>query len=452
MRDFCNLIAQCLQSAANPLDLVVMSALSTRSIAQHLDEVFAQVTPTSTFEVRVDSTIAGKVLATDVTAQLPIPAFSHSAMDGFLVHRDDLVELPVTLDVVADIPAGAPPRQVAPGQAARIMTGAPVGDPVDAGLRVVPVENTNVPPGPQPLPHRVTITQAQPDRPHIRMMSDNVAPGELIARAGTLIDAPIIASLLSTGIQNVTVYAPLRIAVISSGDELVAFDNQNADGPPQLADGQIPDSNRPMLAALAAQFGGPRATVQQVHALDEPQALKSVLKELSNNVDIIITAGGVSAGAFDVVRAAATSLGSVWFGDVNQKPGAPQGLGSVGNTPLLCLPGNPVAAFVSFHLYVAPALARMRGIDSVAGFDQRPHMEVEAGENFPAPRDRDVVVPARLEYVAGVAQAMPFNSTHMGSHQIASLSGVQGFVVISSGSQPPQAGDRVAFYPLNIYF
>lgn len=436
-----------------------------RSIAEHLTAVHELLhdatsrTPRSTERAAVSAALAGRVVAQDVYSQLAVPSFSHSAMDGFLVHAADAVP-GATLPVSGDVPAGAAPQSVPAGTAVRIMTGAPVGDPVDPGLRVIPVEDTSIPPGPHPLPEYVTLNSAKKDRPHIRHRGENLADGSLLLPRGHTLDPAAIAALLSAGIRDVDLAAPLKIAVVSSGDELVPFDAEGlatttagalGTRPEQLPPGHIPDSNRPMLAALVAQVVGPAAAVSQYHCADDTTMLANLLQDLADNTDLIITAGGVSAGAFDVVRAAVGELASAqlataWFGEVAQKPGAPQGLGQVRSTPLMCLPGNPVAAFVAFHLYVSPALRHL----TTGSVEQRALLRMPAGADFPVPRpgNRDLVVPVRWGLdAAGRAQAIPYNGPHLGSHLVASLLGTRGLVRVPAGATAPAHGELVEVIP-----
>ena len=173
--------------------------------------------------------------------------------------------------------------------------------------------------------------------------------GDIIAHAGTVIDAGVIASLLSTGVTSVEAYDRPTVAVISAGDELVA----SVDSVDQLRPGTIPDSNRPMLAELLREQGV--AKVRSVVVDDDAATFRKQLDALSRECDLVVTSGGVSAGAFDVVKEALTNPAAsgatdMWFGPVQIQPGKPQGLGRVNGTPVICLPGNPVSSFVCFYL------------------------------------------------------------------------------------------------------
>lgn len=376
---------------------------------------------------------SGHVTAEPVAAALPVPPFSNAAMDGFLAHAADLAALPVTLPVVADVPAGTPPVAVSPGEAVRIMTGAPVKDPVDPEWVVIPVENTDISPGPQPLPEEVTIYRADAGRAHIRVVGENISPGELIAPAGTVVDAGLHAALVSAGVSKVAVHRLPRVTVISTGDELIAPDDT-------AAAGQIPDSNRPMLAGLAQEYGC--VEVVDAHAKDDPAQLRALLDRAAEDSDLIVTSGGLSAGAFEVVRMVLADTDGAWFGSVAQRPGAPHGHAQWHGTPVVCLAGNPVAAYVSFHLYVGPVLRRMAGHEAQKHVLDRPRLRAERRSAFPSPGTRTAVVPVRLDYQpnpAGLVGVRSFNGGDTGSHLVGSLAAIDGITLIPPG----EASDEV---------
>ena len=414
---FCNRTVRCLPSAAN---LIFMS--TPRSISAHLDAVLTLASPLPAEPASVGASLIGRILAADATARFPVPPHANSAMDGFLVHAADLSSPgPWTLPVAGDVPAGAAPSEVPAGHAVRIMTGAPVAD--TAGMLVVPVENTTTPAGPVALPDEVTITDA-PTKSHIRPAGEDIQPGAPVATAGTLVDAAVIAALTSAGVYSVSAYRRPRIAIISSGEELVS-------SPAELVPGQLPDSNGPMLAALAGADA-------HVHVGDAPADLASALDELAPSHDLIITSGGVSAGAFDVVHTVLGSISSSWFGHVDQRPGAPQGYSRWKGTPILCLPGNPVAAFVDFQFYARPLIAALSGHPAPR---ERVHLRARVDSPLPASRGRPTIVPVTVDF-----QAEPAITSHLphGSHRVVSLAGTNGFCLISS--EPPALGEETTVY------
>lgn len=393
----------------------------------------------------VDASVVGLVLAQDVRAAIPLPPFSNSAMDGFLVHAAsiDNGQGPWTLPVAGDVPAGGSPREVPVGQAVRIMTGGPVPEE-HADLCVVPVELTTTPAGPQPLPQEVTITQA-PHRRNIRARSEHICQGEIIARAGELIDAGTLAALLSAGVNRVSVYPRPRVGVISTGAELGEGVGAEGASPStatprtattaQRAGTRIPDSNGPMLSALARQAGAEVVTTRR--SGDHAEELAAVLDELAGQCDLIVTTGGVSAGAFDVVHDTLGHTPGAWFGHVAHKPGAPQGYGSWEGTPVLCLPGNPVAAFMSFHLYVSQALRVLAGHPRPGSPWQRPYLPAAIdAASFPAAAPaKTTLVPVQLDSHGERPVATPFSHRSLGSHLVASLSGTHGFAALDAGEE-----------------
>jgi len=295
----------------------------------------------------------GLVLSTDLTAPIDLPPFANSAMDGFAVHAADLSDEPTTLQVVMDIPAGVDPnRSLKRGEAARIMTGAPVPDGADA---VVPVEQTNVTfsdanPG---IPSEVTVNTSPAPGANIRQQGENIRTGDAVLKAGTSLRPQDIGMLIGLGITDVSVYRPPRVAIISTGDELV--------GPADpLTPGKIRDTNSYTIAALVTELGA------EAHRLptapDEHAAVTSLFERaLSLDPDIIVSTAGVSVGVLDVVRSVLDDMGEIDFWKVNVRPGKPLAFGTLGGTPFFGLPGNPVSAMITFDLFVRPVVLALSG-------------------------------------------------------------------------------------------
>lgn len=414
------------------------------SIIEHIRHVLSVITPDPPVVLPLGEAI-GCVLATDLHARRAVPPFSNSGMDGFLIHEADLsADGPTTLPVGGDVPAGGSALTPAPGTAVRIMTGAPVADPIIPGLVVIPVEDTSAQPGPHDLPELITINSYH-GRSHIRPRGDNMEVGDRVAEAGELIDAGMLAGLISAGVAEVTVFPRPTVSVLSSGDELI-----DAHTTPQP--GQIPDSNKPMVAALLRESGIDE--VLELHAGDDPREFSATFLDAVENSNLVITTGGVSAGAFDVVKEVinAGDTGSdMWFGHIAMQPGKPQGVGTWTRTDgstaaVLCLPGNPVAAFVSFLLFVQPAIRKLRGWATDAELSTRPRITASAGADFPDARGRDLVIPVRLAWNASGATAIPFTSRGRGSHFVASLNGINGFTVIPTGGTGPRRGADILVY------
>ncbi len=395
-------------------------------VEHHLSRVRALADPLPAVEVPVTAA-AGRVLATDVTARLAVPAFDNSAMDGFAVRSADL-SVGVGLRVIGDVPAGAASLpQIAPGEAARIMTGAPLPPGADC---VVQVELTDQPVGDAPLPEVVVVHEVVPAGRHIRRTGENVTPGDLVLAAGQPMTPAAVSAAISVGHGTVRIRRRPRIAVLSTGSELVP--PGQAPGP-----GQIPDSNSSLLAGLAVSFGAEVVMVGTVS--DDPDEFRAALAT-AGRADLVVTSGGVSAGAFEVVRQ--VTSGEVSFGPVAMQPGKPQGVGTVQvgdptranlhRVPMLALPGNPVSVFVSAWLFVRPLIAALAGAS-----DHWRSVTVPVGDQWRSPRGRRQYVPVRFE--DGTARL-----THRlgsGSHLVASLADAQGLAVVAAEIEQVREGD-----------
>ncbi|AKS12726.1 gephyrin-like molybdotransferase Glp [Corynebacterium pseudotuberculosis] len=375
------------------------------------------------------------VLAHDVYAHLPVPPMDNSAMDGFAVRVCDLQgNEPWAFPVVGDVPAGASPMEVPPKSAVRVMTGSEV---IGDGITIIPVENTNIPAGPFPCPTEIIVTQAVAEKRHIRHKGENVQQGDCIARAGQSVDAGTLAAMVSCGVRSVEILNRLRVTVITTGDELTDLESSH-----NLRQAHIPDSNSPMIAQLVNDTQ--LADVHVVRVSDHSDSFINTIMSVAEASDLIITTGGISAGAFDVVKeglsAAETQQAShMWFGKVAMQPGKPQGYGTIGNTMVACLPGNPVSAFVSFHLFVSPAIRVLAGLPP----QQLPSVEANICGSLPTPKGRDIFVPAVLRYVdAWQATPVPF-----GSHFVGSLAGVNALVQCPADDKTPEP----VVIPLNFY-
>ncbi|MGC4933355.1 gephyrin-like molybdotransferase Glp [Gordonia sp. DT30] len=309
----------------------------------------------------------GRVTAVDIAAPISLPGFDNSAMDGFAVRAADVAAAstahPVRLPVAADIPAGrVDPPPLAPHTAHRIMTGAPMPRGADA---VVPVELTTstfmtstFTDSGDVVGTEVTITAAVPPGKHLRPAGSDIVAGEPALPAGSELGAPQIGLLCSLGLSQVSVLRTMRVAVLSTGSELVA------PGMP-LRHGQIHESNGAMLTASAIEAG---ASATHVHFVpDDTTQFRHRLDEIAADADLIITSGGVSAGAFEVVKEALGMTGGVEFVKVAMQPGMPQGCGHYrapnGRTvPIVTLPGNPVSSLVSFEVFIRDPLRAAMGL------------------------------------------------------------------------------------------
>jgi molybdopterin molybdotransferase len=318
--------------------------------------ILQSITPVNA-EILPFDQAGGRVLARDVFSPLALPPFANSAMDGFAVIAADLVdaapEHPVDLEVVAEEAAGhVTSFTLQPGQAASISTGAPLPAGADAVLPVewVKVEGrTNA----KASTYRVRVTTAVNAGHHVRPAGQALAEGELVLPAGHRLKPPDIGMLASIGHTQVEVHRRVRVALFSSGDELVEPGEV-------LTAGKIYDSNRYALAA-AVQAMGAEARRLPI-AADSRQEIRTRLKAACEwKPDLILSSAGVSVGEHDHVRPVVQEAGDLSFWRVNIRPGKPIAFGHYRGIPFLGLPGNPVSMLVTFELFVRPALAALMG-------------------------------------------------------------------------------------------
>ncbi|OBA63923.1 molybdopterin molybdenumtransferase [Mycobacterium sp. 1100029.7] len=346
-----------------------------RSVEEHQRVVAAMITARQAVSVPL-AHAQGLALADDVVAPLSLPVFDNSAMDGYAVHTEDTADAtpdhPVVLPVAEDIPAGrTDPVTLQPGTVHRIMTGAPV----PAGTTgIVPVEHTDG------GVRSVTIQQgAQPGK-HIRRAGEDVAAGTTVLRRGQVVTPAVLGLVAALGLAELPVIPRQRVLVISTGSELVL------PGTP-LRPGQIYESNSIMLAGAVREAGA--EVIAVATAEDDVAQFSSILEQYGADADLIITSGGVSAGAYEVVKDAFGPHGvqggqGVEFVKVAMQPGMPQGVGRVAGTTIVTLPGNPVSALVSFEVFLRPALRTAMGLPD----PHRPHRPAVLAESLTSPRGK----------------------------------------------------------------
>ena len=340
-----------------------------RTVDEHRRVVAALITDRPPVTVPIADAL-GMVLAADIVASLSLPGFDNSAMDGYAVLASDIAsaseDTPVRLPVTEDIPAGRTDiPTLAPGTAHRIMTGAPL--PTDA-TTVVPVEATDG------AVDTVTIREAKAEGQHIRRAGEDVTAGTTVLHAGQVLTPAALGLAAALGLGELSVMPRQRVLVLSTGTELVA------PGTP-LQPGQIYESNAVMLAAAVRDAGADVMVAPMTS--DDVDVFRETLRQHTGHADLIITTGGVSAGAYEVVKDALT--GTVDFVKVAMQPGMPQGAGrSAEGTPIVTLPGNPVSALVSFEVFVRPALRAAMGLPDA----ERPRRTAVLTEDLTSPRGK----------------------------------------------------------------
>ena len=408
-----------------------------RSVEEHLAEILASMSRLPPERVSLDASL-GRVLAQRVTAATAIPPFDNSAMDGYAVRAGDVrgasETTPVNLPVVEDLAAGPTVSStLAPGSAARIMTGAPVPPGADA---IVPVEHTEGGRALDATPEHdgtasVIVRREPAPGAHIRRRGDDLAPGDTVLEPGSVLTSRAIAAAASAGADALLVHGRPRVAVISTGSELVA------PGSP-AHHGQIPDSNSFLLAGAVTEAGGVAKRLGAV--ADDVDALRELLEGAAADADAIVLSGGVSVGAYDVVKELLAPLG-VRFGTVRMQPGKPQGFGLWHDgTPIFALPGNPVSAAVSFEVFVRPALRRLQGLAEV----HRPLFSATAEIGWRTPPERRQYIPVvMVRDAAGALNVRPAAAGGSGSHLVASLALADGLVIVPEDLDAVAAGDTV---------
>jgi len=365
----------------------------------------------------------GCVLAEDVTAAVALPSFDNSSMDGYAVRSADTARAsersPVTFQVTSEIAAGdTGAYRLVPGTAIKIMTGAQLPAGADA---VVPVEWTN-----GGIARVELYREAEPGNA-VRYAGEDAAAGETLLTAGVRMRPMQIAVAASAGRKLVSVRPRPRVVVLSTGDEL-------AEPGTALVPGRIWDSNSYMIAAAAREAGA--VAYRRSVVPDDPAGVLPALEEQLIRADLLITTGGVSMGGeHDVVKEALRELGTVTFRKVAMQPGMPQGFGVIGadRVPIFTLPGNPVSAYVSFQLFVRPALAALQGTDDLTL--TKTQATLTAAVRSPN---------GRRSYLRGVLdgrKVAPLSG--QGSHQIASLGRANALILVPEWETQLPAGDTV---------
>ncbi|MFN2561217.1 MAG: gephyrin-like molybdotransferase Glp [Jatrophihabitans sp.] len=401
-----------------------------RTVDEHLSVVLDAIGSIDPIELTLLDA-QGLLLAENISADFPLPSFDNSAMDGYAVRaidtRDATSADPVRLQVVGDVAAGAKSRSgMGPGLAMRIMTGAPIPAGADA---VIPLEDTD-----RGLA-RVAINRPARTGECVRRTGEDLAAGAPALAAGAALGPQQLALLAAIGRDRVTVRPRPRVIILSTGSELIEVGHRPAFG-------EVIDSNSYMIAAAAKDAGADARRIGIV--ADDHAKLLDTLENQLLRADVLLTTGGVSMGAFDVVKEALSDLGTVEFTKVAMQPGKPQGFGHLGNkVPIFCLPGNPVSSLVSFEAFVRPAIRKMLGKRSL----QRATVQAVALEGARSPHGVRQYRRGVLHREAGGGYGVSFVGG-AGSHLIASLALSNCLVVVPEEDTEVVAGSQVTVMPL----
>ncbi len=410
----------------------------TMTVEQARELVFERVSVLPSEEVPLLEAL-GRVLASDASSDIDVAPFDNSAMDGFAVRASDVAgaseDAPVTLDVIAHIGAGDDVAgiTVGPAQAARIMTGAAMPAGADS---VVMVEYTRPVEGDGSVGSRVAFLRAPIVGEHVRRRGEEVRAGDVVIGAGDVLGPAAIGLLAATGNASVAVHRRPRVAIISTGSELVEVDQ--APGP-----GKIRNSNSYSIAAQVIAAGG--VPVRYPIVPDEIAATRTAFERAADECDFIVTSGGVSVGDFDYVKPVLEELGELTFCKVMMRPGNPQTLGSIRGVPFFGLPGNPTSTYVGFEIFVRPALRLMQGFKHL----DRPMTKAVLGHDVKKKQDRRYYLRGRVESGPGGE----YIATLSGSQSSALLTAAHRgncLVVLPEGEGFFEAGTPVACMRLDI--
>jgi molybdopterin molybdotransferase len=396
-----------------------------RTVDEHLTQILETVKPLSAYEQPLLE-VLGLPLCEDVRAPIALPGFDNSAMDGYAVRAEDVAgasgDYPVILPVVGETGAGQTKAYVlTAGTTLRIMTGAPIPKGADA---VVPVEWTDKGVA------RVRIGHAPAVGEHVRRAGEDVKVGDVLLEKGTLIGPRQLGLLAAVGRSQVLAHPRPRVVVISTGSEL-------REPGTDLAFDSIYDANSHLLAASVRASG---AIAYRVGIIpDDPQLFSDTLSDQLVRADLVVTSGGVSKGEYDIVKEVLARLGTVDFCEVAMQPGKPQGFGTIGedSTPIFTLPGNPVSTYVSFEVFVAPALRQMMGKWPY----RRPLVHATSYHAIKSP-------PGRRQFVRGSFLIEPRGATVApfgghGSHLVGDLANANALVVVPEDTTEIAAGEIV---------
>lgn len=364
----------------------------------------------------------GLVTVADVVAPGDLPPFPNSAMDGYAVIGGDVRSAPVTLAVAGESAAGHPSDAgVTPGTAVRIMTGAALPAGADT---IVKVEDT------QPGDGTVTVLEATAVGTSVRPAGSDVAAGTTVLPAGTQLNLNHRGVLAALGLASITVRRRPRVAVLSTGDEVLPPD-ASALGP-----GQIRDTNRPMLLEAIREVGA--VPIDMGIISDDEAQLRTAFLEAAEESDLVLSSGGVSMGDYDLVKRILAETGDIDFWKVAMKPAKPFAFGRISSTPFFGLPGNPVSVMVAFEQFARPALLAMMGATKLF----RPRLRGSLAE--PVSTDPEKTVFLRM--IVQSDGRGGWRASHAGaqdSHVLSALAAADAFAVIHRGTAGLDTGSQV---------
>ena len=391
------------------------------SVTEARERILANFRPVETTTLPL-ARATSRTLAGDIVAKTDLPPFDNSSVDGFALRVSDTTGAtstsPRTLEVVADIRAGdysATPLQ--PGQAARIMTGAAIPPGAEAVVMIEDTDFNDRTPG-TPAPQTMTVKKALQTGENVRRRGDDLRAEDKVLSTGTRLRAQEIGLLAMLGLAEVPVYRQPKVALLSSGDELLPVDVP-------LTPGKIHDSNSYILASLIASAGA--EILQLGVAADTEADVRSRLERaVAEKADVILSSAGVSVGAFDYVKSVVEADGKLDFWRVNMRPGKPLAFGKYHDIPFFGLPGNPVSAFIGFEVFVRPALEKL------AGLTPRLHPRQTAKLTQPVESD------GRESYLRAIVKEEDGHlvvslTGHQGSGNIFSLVQANALLIVPSG-------------------
>jgi molybdopterin molybdotransferase len=401
------------------------------SVTEARELILARIHPVQSTAISLQEA-SGRILAGPIIAEIDLPSFDNSSVDGFAVCFEDVVsasrENPITLRVVGDIPAGTNVEiKLKRGESMRIMTGAPMPSGADS---VVMVEDTDFnfrDAGITP-PTQVNIFKAVSNRENIRYQGADVSAGQIILSKAQRLRAQDIGILAMLGKSTIQIYRQPRVAILSTGDELSSLND------PTLP-GKIRDANSFALSTLSKELGA--EVINLGIAKDDPNSIKKLLdKAFDEKADVIISSAGVSVGAFDYVKSVVETEGSLDFWKVNMRPGKPLAFGQYRGLTFFGLPGNPVSAFIGFLVFITPALEKLSGLQPI----QRHTTRVQLGE--------DIKSDGRESYLRAVVTRQGNNligrlTGHQVSSNLLSLVQANALLIIPSGVKSLPLGEEV---------